>query len=253
MKLITSVFRETGLLPQFLQHYSQLGVNHFIVGILEKTCSIEVIRSLCRDFPCTIVSSAIDFNGNKDTAFRHWLCKQFISPEEWWVIADLDEFHEYPEPLPALVETLDADGYLFLGSTFLDRITSDGSCPNLRPDYPLWEQFPAAADLTRLWMEAPCSKIMLIRGHGTMLGGHHRPKKPHGPIFKGGKVHHFKWFGDIEGQIRERREIRQRHQESLGKCDRFLALWETYKRFPVAGEYGFHFPVKPINWPEPRV
>jgi Glycosyl transferase family 2 len=253
MKLITIIYDDIQLLPQFIWHYSALGVSEFLIGVYENIICYDKIKEITQSYDCYLFAIKGRYDGQRDTTQRHELAARFVGPDEWWVVADLDEFHEYPDSLRELCLTLDAGGFQYLQSHFLDRITEDGSSPDLKPFLPLWAQFPAGAYITEQLNKRKSSKIMLVRGHAKTVSGHHAPI-PGGQqkIFKGGIVHHFKWHGDIVTKIRKRQKsIRRRGYSYHTKLNNFLDFWDRYHRLPIAGEFGFHLPQKPFDWPEP--
>jgi hypothetical protein len=252
MKLITVIARDAALLPHFLNHYSVLGVRQFIIGVYEDFGVTNAVRECAKAYSHFISHIPGSYSGVKDTAVRRALCKTFVMPKEWWVVADLDEFHEYPDQLPALCGKLERLGYDYLQSQFLDRVAPNGKSPALQASIGLWEQFPAGSYITRDLLGAVFTKLMLIRGHSPFGLGHHRPgPQSSGFAYRAGVVHHFKWFGDIALKMRMRRDrFRRNESRQYRKCDRFVRYWQHHGRLPIAGEFGFHYPKKPWNWPD---
>jgi hypothetical protein len=99
------------------------------------------------------------------------------------------------------------------------------------------------------------NKLLLVRGHARTVAGHHRPENTDFRQIKiGGFVHHFKWYGDIESKIRARRDfLLIRGKPRCMQLSRFLRFWNLHGRLPIKGEFGFHFPKKPSNWPSFKV
>jgi hypothetical protein len=251
MKLITILYEDLSLVPFFVEHYAVQGVTEFLVGAYQKTGAFDAARQLFAAHRNIIVPIAGEYSNAADTDIRHELCRRYVRPDEWWVVADVDEFHEYPIPLLELCEELDQRQYKFLLSRLLDRISADGSCPRLTLGVPLWEQFPAAAFITRELMASSDVKVMLVRGRELTGVGHHIPvQSVPSEIYVGGMVHHFKWFGDIVAKMKARSNlIESRGWAQPNKCDRLLEFWGRYARLPIAGECGFHFPTKAAHWP----
>jgi hypothetical protein len=251
MKLITTIYRDAALLPHFLNHYATLGVDAFLIGVFRNSVPVEEIFRLCRGYCCCVSSTPRDFNVFTERALKRRLCLSFVDDDEWWVVADLDEFHEYPVPLKLLHCELENAGYSYLQSQFLDRITSDGHLPRFEPAADLWEHFPAAAYISRDLQQQPFKKVMLVRGHSPVGTGHHRPDDgARGHVRTGGVVHHFKWYGSIIEKAVERRKSLVPGSRVYQKFDKLLQFWEKNGRLPVAGEFGFHYPAKPVGWPK---
>lgn len=71
-------------------------------------------------------------------------------PDEWVVTADLDELHLYPEPLPMLISSAEAEGSNNIRGTMVNMLAEDGGLPPLPPpDGDLWALFPRRCALTR--------------------------------------------------------------------------------------------------------
>lgn len=252
MKLITIVYNDAALLPHFLWHYSALGIKQFLIGVYEEPALSETIRKVAKGYDVQLTSIPGIFDGNKDWELRQSLCRRYVGEEEWWAVTDLDEFHQYPGPLAQVCEQLERSGYRYLQSEFLDRVTADGHPPALRDDIGLWEQFPAAAYITRDLQKTIATKLMLIRGHSPFCPGHHAPaKRATGRAMRAGIVHHFKWFGEVRGKTQTRQtEFARTNTRPCIKTVNLLQFWEAKGRLPIAGEFGFHFPVKPKDWPD---
>jgi hypothetical protein len=251
MKLITVLHSDWSLLPQFLHHYAAQGVTEFLIGAYRETGAFDAAPHILAAYPHLLFPISGSFSASADIGLCHELCNRFIGADEWWAITDLDEFHEYPVPLGDLCPQLEQRGYRYLMAQLLDRITSDGSCPGLLAGEPLWEQFPAAAYITRDLMGTIPTKVLLVRGARKLLAGHHRPGECIAKeIYVGGVVHHFKWYGDIVSKMEARRaSILARRAPRPDKCDIVINFWKEHGRLPVTGEYGFHFPIKPLDWP----
>lgn len=251
MRLITVIYDDLNILPHFLRHYTSLGVKQFIAGVYIDRGLMDATRKIARHYNVEFVPILGAYAAVKDIQFAFRMAKEQIRRDEWWVVADVDEFHEFPGPLPQIVKELDSANALFLCGDLIERIAADGACPPLDQKKPIWDQFPAAAAIRRLTRTCP-TKVMLVRGHHRFRGGHHspEPRHRHKAVWKG-HVHHFKWHGRAidrlaEQIVRLRKQGRGYHRG----LRRFLKFWMVHRRMPIAGELGFYRPAKPSSWPD---
>ena len=68
-------------------------------------------------------------------------------PEEWVVIVDLDEFVEFPEPVTALVEKVEAEGANIARGVMYDRFAIDGRLKDFADNSDLSCAFPGESPL----------------------------------------------------------------------------------------------------------
>jgi hypothetical protein len=249
MKLITIVYDDVRLLPRFLRFYADQGVDHFLFGIYSCRNMMDEVRRLSAGHKITIREIDGEYSGEKDTQVRIELQQQFIGRNEWWVVADVDEFHEYPEPLPQLVPKLGRCNHV--RARFLDRVADDGRFPPLR-EGSMWEQFPYGLQLTGNLLRAQTHKVMLVKG-ATLTGpGHHFIHGRTNPYPEPGVVHHFKWFDGAEQRFMRRRDAYLAagvpwHTE----CSRFLDYYESHGRIVVDDPlFEPVKPAKPRHWPD---
>lgn len=128
-------------------------------------------------------------------------------PDDWFILADLDEFHVYDRPLPDLVALCEREGREHVCGCFVDRLGPGGTLPPVEPG-PLWPQFPLAGAITSRLVSAPTVKIGLTLGRLGTGGGHHgvpgRTGLPREQSYI--QVHHFKWTDSLMPRMRRRVE-----------------------------------------------
>jgi len=133
---------------------------------------------------------------------------KLTKPNDWWVIADIDEFHLYPEDsLDLLMSDCEKNGWEIVRGGFIDRIGVDGTFPELNKTS-IWEQFPNGGMFRYYMSLANPNKICLCKGYIEITNGQHFAKI-HGETtwrYRGWshpliapisthtiQVHHFKW------------------------------------------------------------
>jgi hypothetical protein len=139
--------------------------------------------------------------------FGEWLTVQFAMfdvmqrfPDDWFVVADQDEFHLFPRELSLILETAEARGYDCVNGCFVDRVAEDGSLRPLTLTRPLWEQYPFGAFLTFPICRGNFRKVVLAKGHVRFTNsGHHEAisSRPYPATELLVEVHHFKWVDGV--------------------------------------------------------
>ena len=96
-----------------------------------------------------------------------------VGANDWVIHADLDEFHIYPQPLPAFVRMCEDHGYTFVQGKWADRLALEGDLPPIELSPSIWEQFPLEADLSLVSGGIPY-KVCIAKGyHRSRDGGTH--------------------------------------------------------------------------------
>lgn len=201
---------DTSLLSYAIEHYRALGVDSFhIVRQVESYDdpslgeSIEVARSMGVEFARICV-------GPWHEELNSELIRKVMdsAKNDWWVVADLDEFHVYDRPLKDVIERCEDGGYDYVMGAFLDRVAENGDLRTISPFgvVPIWEQFPLAGLLTFRVLGGVPTKVTLARGAVELDLGQHRawhglqaPADEFCP-----QVHHFKWSETVRTRLEKR-------------------------------------------------
>ena len=233
LNLVTVVGHNTTLFPHMLKHYESLVDEIFVVvyrqneddGILEevKRCGIE---------PYMIVTEP-KFNWEKVTELYNTV-KQ-TKPDEWWVVADDDEFHLYPKNIRKMIKECEENGWEFITGGFLDRIGENGTFPKVHKYTDIWKSFPNAG-FFRYPMSGACpNKVCVMKGSVDVTSGQHyaivgedgknswgKFHKKKYPIGTGEgfiQVHHFKWDSTVLERLKEVSETKEDY-----------TFWREYKK-----------------------
>jgi hypothetical protein len=128
-------------------------------------------------------------------------------PDDWYILADLDEFHVYDRPLSELVALCEREGSRYVCGCFVDRVGPAGALVKVGPE-PLWPQFPLGGAVTSRLVPAPSLKIGLAVGRLGTGGGHHGVPGQYGLPRETSyiQVHHFKWTDSVVARLRRRVE-----------------------------------------------
>jgi len=194
-----------GLLPHWLTHYLRLGADRLLIGVYDDVSpeARAAIERFTAGFPATIFSQT--WSGNHELVQedqRRSACRVAgASPGTWIVHTDLDEFHEFPAPLPETVAAAEARNFNVIFGQFLDRVAGDGSLPPIQPAPSIWEQFPVKCHLTAKILRGCTRKVMLAKFHAPCGPGHHNANNMRVGFPIGAAhqyiVHHFKWHRDV--------------------------------------------------------
>jgi hypothetical protein len=153
-------------------------------------------------------------------------------PDDWWVIADLDEFHVYDRTLPDVIALCEKNGYDYVTGAFLDRVSEDGQLTTVEPAErrSVWDQYPMAGLLTLQLLNGRTTKVTIARGSVELDYGQHRAwtgkAAPVGDLCP--QVHHFKWTASVSGRLEERAEAyssgkwKLLHDSIVGESEAFL-------------------------------
>mmetsp|Transcript_6795 Transcript_6795/g.20329 ORF Transcript_6795/g.20329 Transcript_6795/m.20329 type:complete len:435 (-) Transcript_6795:829-2133(-) len=217
------------LIGYFVEHYAKLGILHE-----NMLFTIQVSRLTDPDELKILITKLIEWNVYYDIYLGNWTSESLMfhqahkllfctKKKDWIVVADSDEFHEYPgKNISFFVKEMTIKGYNFANGIFLDRISTDGSLVEIDDSMHLFEQFPLGCRVhLRLGLGTP-KKVMIFRGALRINRGHHRlalcwfwqrrnqlylspwstcpPQNAEkiSPYPKRLNVHHFKW---LKGQL----------------------------------------------------
>ncbi|MCX2926052.1 glycosyltransferase family 2 protein [Streptomyces sp. NEAU-W12] len=198
---------DISLLPYSLAHYRDMGVESF-----------HVIRHVeSRDDPSLLPSTVVMRNAGidfVDICVSPWhedlnaaLIRKEMSahPDDWWIVADLDEFHVYDRPVADVVAYCEQHGFDFVEGAFLDRVSAEGCLtgPALPGHTPLWRQYPLAGLLTFHLLGGRPTKVTLARGSVELDLGQHYAWTGRGVPVREiyAQVHHFKWTASARRRL----------------------------------------------------
>jgi hypothetical protein len=202
LRCTIGVERDLPLVPHFVAHYKSLGVDKFlfVLHAYEKSSpNLIKARSLLLEYGIDTASTWITRSWDTGTnAEKHWQIIKNLSDTSWIISTDIDEFHNYPIPLPAFVEDLSAAGFDVVKGRLVQRVTRTFHLAPLNQGVNIFEQFPREADFGI----GNSSKVMLHRKRVLTTPGHHdfcndvnSPVRLYPRLLK---VAHCKWFKGVE-------------------------------------------------------
>lgn len=222
IKMISYIGSKSGecLIRQFLNHYTRLGVDDFLIILHgeEGDPRLDAARGALIDFGIKPVEETKVFSARRKQLRMLEILDSHCGPDDWVLTADVDEFQVYPDELPRLLKRCDHLGYRFVPGKFVDRLAADGQLPQIVPDKSLWEQFPYVASVTSQISGGWSNKVVAMKGsmriadggsHGLEYGvdGHrnyaatHRDSHRYPAV---AEVHHFKWDASLVTRVDEK-------------------------------------------------
>lgn len=210
---ITSVYSlPKNLLGHVLNHYTAQGVDKFVFAVSCKDAWNE-IKAASKTHNIELHEETRPWWVNTDSDFKNEI-RQTLSPDDWIVPADLDEFHFHRKftSLKSLAES--AQEYDGVCSVLIDRITEDGSIPSeILPDVPLTLQFPRRSTISRDTIKCCVSKVCLLRQHIPIVSGHHYLPTEYKRFPTNATTFHYKWFGNVrEKEVAKMNEYLKRNE-----------------------------------------
>lgn len=212
IRLLTVIGHGTNLLPHFIKHYEKY-VDEINIVVYESDLYRQLgheISEILNEFPNVKIVKTINervFDWGKVTQTYNYIKKDY--PDDWWVIADIDEFHLYPEDdLRQLISDCDKNSWDIVRGGFIDRIGTDGEFSELKPNESIWKQYPNAGFFRYSMSEACPNKICVIKGYVEITNGQHYAKIDGHTTWRwqgwnhpliapiethSVQVHHFKW------------------------------------------------------------
>lgn len=210
IRALSVIGHGTNLIPHFIDHYSQyVDEIQFVVyqSVIQPNL-IEEVKETTKNYKNVKVVKTIEdriFDWEKVTTLYNMVKAK--NPNDWWVIADIDEFHLYPnDDLKKLISNCEKYGWDLVRGGFIDRIGPDGEFSELKDDVNIFKQFPNMGFFRYPMSKACPNKVCVMRGYIEITSGQHYAKingqttwrwqgwnhpliNPHSYV----QVHHFKW------------------------------------------------------------
>jgi hypothetical protein len=208
-----------------LNHYKDFIDEIFIVVYLssEKDRVLSEVKEITRDLNLDIHKKTVEEPFNWERVTELYNETKLLKPNDWWIVADDDEFHVYPKPINKLIEDCEEKGYKFITGAFLDRIGEDGRFPKIDDDSDIWNEFPLAGTFRYPISNACPNKTVVMKGDIQVTNGQHYAmidgkdtygarwmndlRYPVGDCFI--QVNHFKWDVSVMSRLREVSRIKK--------------------------------------------
>ena len=212
IRLVTVIGHGINLLPHFLNHYQKY-VDEIQIACynsdLHPNISEEVKSIISEYNNVNVVKEVFHHNFDWEMVTNLYNEVKLTYKNDWWVVADIDEFHLYPKDnLQRLILDCELNGWDIVRGGFIDRIGDGGMFPKIKDDESIWRQFPVMGFFRYPMSQACPNKICVTRGWVTITNGQHYANIDGHTTWKwqgwghpliapfnshSVQVHHFKW------------------------------------------------------------
>ena len=244
IRLLSVIGHGTELIPHFVNHYSKYvdEIQFVVYQSAIHPSLINDVKEKIKDYSNVKVVKTVEdriFDWNKVTVLYNLIKSK--KPNDWWVIADIDEFHLYPnDDLYDLIQDCEKNGWDIVRGGFIDRIGLDGEFSELNDDVEIFKQFPNMGFFRYPMSQACPNKVCVIRGAIEITSGQHYAKINgqttwrwqgwNHPLINSDsyvQVHHFKWDSTSIDRIKAVASIKQEYAYSDEYGKMYDALRKT--------------------------
>jgi hypothetical protein len=244
IRLLSVIGHGMELIPHFVNHYSKYvdEIQFVVYQSAIHPSLINDVKEKIKDYSNVKVVKTVEdriFDWNKVTALYNLIKSK--KPNDWWVIADIDEFHLYPnDDLYDLIQDCEKNGWDIVRGGFIDRIGPDGEFSELNDDVEIFKQFPNMGFFRYPMSQACPNKVCVIRGGIEITSGQHYAKINgqttwrwqgwNHPLINSDsyvQVHHFKWDSTSIDRIKAVASIKQEYAYSDEYGKMYDALRKT--------------------------
>ncbi|WP_256104651.1 glycosyltransferase family 2 protein [Streptomyces sp. ODS05-4] len=198
---------ESPLLAAWVRHYRCLGVERFLIAFHFPDHVSDVrrheLQATARELGIVPTGTSTGpWHEHTNTELRDSL--RHRAGPGWHLLADVDEFQQYPAPLGEVITQADESGHHVVGGLMLDRVAGSGSLTTWRPEGGLETAYPLGGHLTHRLLRGDPRKIVLARHDVAVASGNHRSPSHRPDADRLCAVHHFKWRSGILDDLRRR-------------------------------------------------
>jgi len=213
---LVTVTNRTTTLRQLINHYKDI-VDEFYVVIYETPNTDSIVDDVLNlgITPYKVING-VKYQFEEITKIYNEV--KNTKPDEWWIVADIDEFQIYPNSIIEMIEQCEENGWDYITGGFIDRIGKDGTFPIVDAYTNIWHEFPYAGFFGYPLSGSCPNKVCVMKGNVQLSNGQHyavyngktvwgiegtkHPKRY--PIERGFvQVHHFKWDSHVLGRLEE--------------------------------------------------
>lgn len=229
---------ELGHLPHFIDHYCALGIQpdnfHVVLNTSDKNSpGLDAAKHVLTQRGLKAQETWVaPYTSDAMWAKRREVQARVTNVDDWVVSADVDEFHEYPAPLPEVIAECERRGARCVQGVFIDRLAPGGKLAAVAEQPSIQEQFPIQADVQcaiagtgEHYNYRGTVKMMVFKGTIWPDRGGHMALRGDSPVeylfsrdlglfpaignarfrfFVPLRVHHFKWTDTMPATLRRR-------------------------------------------------
>lgn len=245
IRLITVMGHGSNLLHNFIKHYKNI-VDEINIVVYETDIEPFLLKNIHEivsnyDFPINIsyVRKYQIYDWEMVTSIYNY--HKMKKPNDWWVVADIDEFHIYSIDLKSMIVDCEENGYDLIRGGFIDRVGNGGLFNKINQEIDIFEQFPMAG-FFRYPLSGACpNKICVMKGYVELSYGQHyavlngettwRHRGWSHPLIApyelyNTQVHHFKWDQTVVERLKSVADMNQEKSYS----DEYLKMYKSLKK-----------------------
>ncbi len=251
VNLVTTVGLHPILLDAFIRHYKSQGIEdkafHIVVWGKSENVDFPAIEKVVKNHGIKIYQDMRDEPMGSDILTDIYNNTTSTKPNDWWAVADLDEFHVYNQSgwyghrvrsdssLNNVIKFCDENKYEYHIGMLIDRIGVDGKLSKLDYGDNPFEVYPHVGYVAYSVRNNETNKVVLQKGHHTLGVGQHE-------ILDGGlgqwrdhcstepqhliPVHHFCWT-DKTHQVKS--GMVSQKMDEIGECQKVIDFVEGDK------------------------
>ena len=198
---------EPPLLAAWVRHYRWLGVERFLIAFHLPDHVPDLrrheLQAAVRELGIIPTGTSTGpWHEHTNTQLRNAL--RHRAGPGWHLLADADEFQQYPAPLAEVITQADKSGHRVVGGLMLDRVAASGRLTGWRPEGGLDLAYPLGGHLTHRLLHGDPRKIVLARHDVAVASGNHRASGHRPDADRICAVHHFKWRAGVLDDLRRR-------------------------------------------------
>lgn len=181
------------LLSHFIKHYIDLGIPPenflFVLNVFKNKENLNKGMKILDSFgifPKDIW--CYEYESEEKWQRVHMILNKHVTPQDWVIHPDSDEFHEYPSELKTVLNICDSKQANAIQGFLIDRLSENGKVKEIKEDENIFDQFPSKANLTKL-IGISGVKLMAYKGYLRANNGSgqiHREVKPNTRYSHGG-------------------------------------------------------------------
>lgn len=212
IRLLSVIGHGKELIPHFVEHYTKY-VDEIQFVVYQSAIHpflIDEVKQIVKEYPNVKIVKTIEdriYDWEKVTSLYNLI--KIKHPEDWWVIADIDEFHLYPnDDLRKCISDCNYYGWSMMRGGFIDRIGKDGDFVELQPNENIFKQYPNLGFFRYPMSNACPNKVCVMKGDVEITSGQHYAKINGQTTWRwqgwnhpliapidlySVQVHHFKW------------------------------------------------------------
>lgn len=222
IRLVSVIGHGIELLPHFIKHYQdQVDEIQLVVYETEHALNLyENISKIIKDYHNVSIVMHVkyrSFDWDKVTGLYNFV--KNTHPNDWWVVADIDEFQVYPyDDLNVLTNECDENNWDIVRGGFIDRIGKNGEMVEIDQKHSIFKQFPLMGFFRYPLSKACPNKICVMKGYVELTSGQHYAKINDQTTWRwmgwnhpliapydiySVQVHHFKWDSTCKSRLEQ--------------------------------------------------